>query len=251
MTERWPPIKTRGGMLDSKERAETNVEHLKDQLAYLMARMDQLSSRIAALENGKVAIQKEIEPPQSVKHAPPPSEKVWDMVGGEQLFSRIAAVCFMLVFALILRTVADSGILNPTTGSIVGICYTFILILWGWRLFSRKSALAIVFPICGALLLFTVLIETNATFDTVPSIYGLTILFGAEILLGFMGHRFQQASLLYLATVGVSLTAILLDFPNNDFAAVALLLLTVNILALHIQRSGRTQALPWSPCRSC
>jgi len=233
-------------MKDSNEGKDIYPEYLKDQLAYLMARIDQLSSRVAALENGKVAIQQEISSPSATKQIAPPPEKVWDMIGRETLFSRIASICFLLVFALILRTITDNGIINTVTGTVIGLCYTLGLIAWGGWLFSRDNPLAPVFPVCGTLLLFTILIETNANFANFPTGYALLILFVVEVVLAFLGLRFKRVYLLYLATVGISLTAISLDFPNNRFWAVSLLLFTVNILSLYIQRRRHAKSLPWT-----
>jgi hypothetical protein len=233
-------------MQEEKIGTEKRLEYLTDQLSYLMVRLDQLSSRVTALENGKVAVQKEIEQTFSMKQIPPQPDQVWDMVGRETLFSRTAAVCFILVFALMLRTITDNGIIDPAVGAAVGIIYTISLILWGWRLISRKHVLAPVFPICGALLFFTIIWETHVNFNVISENFALFSLFVIEILLAVIGFGYRKAFLVYLATLGATLTAISLNFPNNHFAGVALLLLSVNVLSLLIQRARFAKALPWS-----
>lgn len=232
-------------MQEEKIGIEKRLEYLTDQLSYLMVRLDQLSSRVTALENGKVAIQKEVGQTSSLKQVSPQPEQVWDMVGRETLFSRTAAVCFILVFALMLRTITDNNLIDPAVGAAIGIVYTISLILLGWRMISRKQALAPVFPICGALLFFAIIWETHVNFNTIGENFALFSLFGVEILLVAIGLRYRKTFLLYLATLGVTLTAISLNFPNNHFAGVALLLLSVNVLSLLIQRVRFAKALPW------
>jgi len=144
-------------------------------------------------------------------------------------------------------TVSSTRRRAPSSGFVtLWVSFSGGLILWGGWLLARDNSLASVFPVCGTLLLFTILIETNANFATVPTGYGLLILFVSGAVLAFLGLRFQRVSLLYLATVGTALTAISLDFPNNRFWTVALLLFTVNILSLFIQRRRLAKSLPWT-----
>ncbi len=167
------------------------------------------------------------------------------MVGREKLFSRMAAVCFILVFALMLRTITDNDLINAKAGTAFGILYTFLLIFWGWRLFTRKNQLAPVFPISGALLLFAVILESHVNFQTLPAGYALLILFAAQGLLSFIGLRYQCVSILYFATVGIMLTGLAIDFPHNNFTLAALLLFAVNLIALITKHRRLTASLPW------
>jgi hypothetical protein len=61
--------------------------------------------------------------------------------GTSALLPRVSTVSFLLVAALALRTLADSGIVGPQVGSYAG-GYAASLMLAGWVLFSRRSVLA-------------------------------------------------------------------------------------------------------------
>jgi hypothetical protein len=56
------------------------------------------------------------------------------------LLRRIATVCFLLVIALILRTITDNQIINTRIGSILGMTYAAVLLLLGWRLYAERKA---------------------------------------------------------------------------------------------------------------
>lgn len=226
--------------------AEKRIDHLADQFTYILARLDQLSARVAALEHGKVAMHRERAEAVAAPAAAPAPERMWDMVGRESLFNRIAAVCFILVVALILRTITDNHIINVRAGTGFGILYTFALILWGWRLFTRNNKLAPVFPISGALLLFSIILESHANFQTLSTNYALFILFGAQCLLSFIGLRYQRKSILFIATVGIIFAALSIDFPHNNFILSSLLLLVVNLFALITKHRRLTTSLPWT-----
>lgn len=228
------------------ELPDKRLDHLADQFNYLLTRLDQLSARVAALEHGKVAVQKEIRKPELTLTPAAAPERVWDMVGREALFIRIAAVCFILVVALILRTITDNDIINSTAGTTFGILYTFSLIFWGWRLLAKNNRLAPVFPISGALLLFSVILESHTNFESLSSGYALLILFCTQVLLSLIGLRYQKKSLLYTATLGIALAALSLDFPHNNFMLTALLLLSVNAIALCTRHRRLAPSLIWS-----
>lgn len=222
------------------------LDHLADQFTYILTRLDQLSARVTALENGKVAMQKEPEKPALAETSPPAPERVWNLVGRETLFSRIAAVCFILVFALLLRTITDNEIIDARAGTALGILYTFSLIVWGWRLTTRNSPLAPVFPVSGALLLFTVILESHINFGSLPTGLALFILFCAHCLLSTIGLRHRRSAYLYIATLGIVLAALSLDFPHNDFILSALLLLVINATALVTKHRRLSDSLAWT-----
>ena len=130
------------GMERINNEAKKRIDHLADQFSYMLARLDQLSARVAALEHGKIAMHKDHAKLEAMPTPAPSPERMWDMVGRETLFSRIAAVCFILVVALLLRTITDNDLINTKAGTAFGIFYTFSLIIWGWRLFTKNHQLA-------------------------------------------------------------------------------------------------------------
>ncbi len=51
------------------------------------------------------------------------SEEVLNWVGRASLLSRVSTLCFLLVVALVLRTITDSGLVNKLVGSVLGMGY--------------------------------------------------------------------------------------------------------------------------------
>ena len=109
-------------------------------------------------------------------------EGVLKRAGTGSLLSRVETVWFALVVALILRTITESNIINTRFGSVLGMGYAAALIIAGWWLYSRKSRLAPVFPACGLLLLFSIVLETHARFESLSTVMAYIILMAA----GFM-----------------------------------------------------------------
>lgn len=222
------------------------LAYLTERLNYLTLRIDSMANRVAALEQGKVAREalksSENQPAIAVSAQP---EKVLEMVGNRALLPRAASVSFMLVFALILRTVTDNGIINLQLGSIIGVIYAAGLIGWGWQMYAQKNPLAPVFPVCGSLLLLSIIFETHSRFESLPTFLAISVLVVMACCLGALGIKYRQGFLVFLATLGPSLTAIALGFPNVHFPAVAGLLIVVTIIPIIAHRIGMSGVPRW------
>ena len=195
-------------------------------------RLDELTARLATLESlPSVA--------SAVKHqneGPPPpimmdEEGFWSWIGTSTVLPRIAAICFLMVVALMLRVLTDSGVMNLQFGSFIGITYALGLIILGGRMLAKKNRLAPVFPVCGAFLLFSVVLETQAHFASISATTGYLMLGMSLLLLATIGVRNNFPGLTCIGLIGGSLAAAAIDFPNPCFPALLLLLLTANITA--------------------
>ncbi|MDH5299551.1 MAG: hypothetical protein OEV91_11075, partial [Desulfobulbaceae bacterium] len=74
-------------------------------------------------------------------------ESFWSLIGTSSLLPRLATICFLLVVALMLRVLTDSGTINLHFGSFLGITYALGLIGIGAKMLAANRRLAPVFPV--------------------------------------------------------------------------------------------------------
>jgi len=238
-------------MAETQNIREGQLDLLSEQVQFLQATVDELSARLGALEKGRaVPVQEEQRevretlPPEP--RAEVPQQGVLKKAGTGALLPRVAAVCFALVFALILRTITDSNIINTQLGSMLGMGYAAALIIGGWWLYSRQSRLAPVFPACGLLLLFSVVLETHARFQSLSSIMAYSILFAAGAAVTALGLRYRASFQLCLGALGSGLVAMSIDFPYPLYPMLALLLFGGCLAAYIASRSSLCPSLRWT-----
>src|SRR5665811_2235615 len=87
------------------------------------------------------------------------SDEVIHWASRASLFPRLATLCFLMVIALILRTITDNGLVNPLLGMGLGMGYAAALMVAGWYQYRRHSSLAPVFVACGAILMSSIVVE--------------------------------------------------------------------------------------------
>ena len=215
-------------MADIQSGIEGQLKFLTERVTFLQETVDQLSDRLDTLEQSEPLEKK----PQKVHETIPsqqginmPSQSgVLKKAGTGALLPRVAAVCFALVVALILRTITDNNIINTQLGSMLGMGYAVALIIGGWWLYSRLSRLALVFPACGLLLLFSVVLESHSRFESLSAVMAYSILFigGAAVIA--LGLRYRASGQLCLAVLGTGLVGMSIDFPYPFYPLLALLL---------------------------
>ncbi len=174
------------------------------------------------------------------------SEEVLNWANRTSLLPRLATVCFLLVFALILRTITDSGIVNKLAGSGLGMGYAAILMIVGWYMYSRQSPLAPVFATCGAILMSTIVVETHVHFQTLPLIPAYLTLVATGIGMAFISYRFNAFVPISVGTLGMCFAAAAIDYPNPFFPYLCLVLISANVLAWFAARMSRCGWLRWS-----
>jgi hypothetical protein len=237
-------------MAETEKGLEGQLGFLTEQVKSLNEKIDELSARLQKLESEESIVQKSEEVQTLVtpvqKTAVVPQQGVLKKAGTGSLLSRVATVCFILVVALILRTITDSEIINTRLGSLFGMMYAAALILVGWWLYVRQNRLAPVFPASGLLLLFSIVIETHARFQSLSTVMAYLILIAAGAVVIVMGLRYRASFQLCAATLGSGLVGMSIDFPYPLYPMLALLLLGGCIAAYIAWRARLCQSLRWT-----
>lgn len=223
----------------SNNSLEKHLEFLTEELSCLKTEVKELSARLSTLENGSQAIPRSEETSFAASSADPESvietevdvDTFWSWISTSSLLPRVATICFILVIALILRTLTDTGIIAMHTGSYVGMGYAATLIAGGWWMLARRNNLGPVFPVFGALLMYIILLETHSRFEAVPSIAAYIILFCTLLALTNIGVRYDRPFLSSLGIFCTSFFAVSIDFPTPYFPNLIFLLLVANFVA--------------------
>ena len=210
----------------------SQLTSLNKSITAINQQLDKLTARVATLEDipsVATAVKQRTDgpPPQILMD----EEGFWSWIGTSTVLPRIAAICFLMVIALMLRVLTDSGVMNLQFGSFIGITYALGLIILGGRMLAKNNRLAPVFPVCGAFLLFSVVLESQAHFASISATTGYLMLGMSLLLLSTIGVRHNFPGLTSIGLIGGSFAATAIDFPNPCFPALLLLLLTANIAA--------------------
>ncbi len=235
-------------MVKELKTLDDRVNWLAEELLLAKEQMADMASRLEALEQGGgLAI---TGAPPSLHEQPADSfghldsqplvseDESWTHLGQAVLLPRVAAVSFMLVAALILRTVTDNGMIGLMAGSMVGMAYAVALIAGGAFLYARQSLLAPVFPACGTLLLYAIIYETQSHFSSLSGQTVTLLLLIAEIAIVLVGLWCRARVLLFLAVFASTLVGIAIGFPNPMFALLGGVIL-VNNVAAHLAAKRR------------
>ncbi len=164
---------------------------------------------------------------------------------GQDLLPRLAALSFMLVFALLLRTLTDNGVLEHGIGTYIGLIYAAGLVLSGIYLYGRNSSVAPVFPVCGILLFLAVLVEGHGKFAALSNTAACLLLIISSITVGWAAIHYRARTTLFVTLWGTAVSGFAIDFPNPNFPFLSLLIFT-NVLLGHLAaRRGCSNALRW------
>jgi hypothetical protein len=218
-----------------------SVDQLMQEIQRLGERVEQLSARLAAIEHGTPGRQAITQGPASPRADAGPAP----LIDTSALLPRIATVCFLLVVALILRTITDNQIINTQAGSVLGMTYAAILISLGFHLYARNSRLSPVFPGCGILLLFSIVLETHGRYHTLSTLGAYAILFAGGAAIFALSIRHRASALICLGVPGTAAVAMAIDFPYPDFPVMGLLLLSAIIAASYSFKQKMCRYLRW------
>ena len=223
------------------------IENLSEQVQILKSKVEHLSSRLTAIENDRLlpTQQSRVTSGQDQRADSQEHDTSPSLIDTKALLPRIATICFLLVVALILRTITDNQIINTQAGSTLGMAYAAILILLGWRLYEKKSRLAPVFPGCGILLLFSIVLETHGRFESLSTIGAYSILFIAGVSIFAMSVRYRASALICLGVPGTAGVALAIDFPYPIYPIMGLLLLSAILAASYAFKQQMCRYLRW------
>jgi len=249
-------LQTGEGTVKELKTMEDRVNWLAEELLLAKEEVAGLACRIEALERGRVVATASVTPPpreplangHEEEFMPHPLEAIddsWAHLGQAVLLPRLAAVSFMLVIALILRTLTDNGALALFPGSLLGMVYAVVLIVSGVWLYSRKSLLAPVFPTCGSLLLYAIILETQSHFSSLSGQTGYLLLLGAELSIVLVGLCCRAKTLLLIAVIASTGVGMAVGFPNPTFSLLGVVIL-LNAIAAHLASVRQiTHSLRW------
>ncbi len=153
---------------------------------------------------------------------------------------------FLLVVALLFRTITDSGIINKLIGSGLGMGYAAILMIVGWYKYSKQSPLAPVFAACGAILMSVIVVETHVHFQSLPLVPAYLTLVVTGIAMALISRRFDAFTPISVGTLGMCFAGAAIDYPHPFFPYLSMVLFSANVLAYFAARMKRCGWLRWS-----
>ena len=242
---------------------EEKVDRLNGQIEGLNRRVADLEGRLATATPGQsvaasAARQETIVPPVvPPRPGKPPgkspagepdslSDEVIHWASRASLFPRLATLCFLMVIALILRTITDNGLVNPLLGMGLGMGYAAALMVAGWYQYRRHSSLAPVFVACGAILMSSIVVETHDRFGSLPIVPAYWTLMATGAGMTFVSRQFSVFLPVSVGTLGMCLAGAAIDYPDPFFPYLFMILLTANLLGYYAGTLKRCGWLRWT-----
>ncbi len=224
---------------------------LESRILELEGRVEELGRRLESLEGRRVAASLAAEPAKvgAAKVEPAPSAEPalvpagWS---GSSLLARVSTVCFLLVVALGLRTVADSGAISPAVGAIAGLGYAAVLMLVGWVQYSRRNDLAPVFAVCGAVLTCSIVVETYTHFGSLPGAAAYLALGATAIFMTALGERHGTPLPGAIGVLSVLVSGLALAVPHPSFAPLLALFLATSAAGVPVSRRLKGDWIGWT-----
>lgn len=228
-------------MTDSLSSLEGRVEQIAAQVEALTLKVDTLSAKVdlyGAMPVKAGAASRDDQLPDA-------SEALLSWVGRSSLLQRLSTICFLLVIALVLRTVTDNGIINLQLGSIIGMSYAAALIFMGWQRYRRSNPLAPIFTVCGTVLMFTIVVEAHAHFDALPTVPAYSLLMLTGLGTAAISYVYRVPAPVAIGNLGMCLAGASIDYPSPFFPYLGIVLLTANLLGYFTARAYRYSWLRW------
>jgi hypothetical protein len=230
---------------------DLRVLELENRVAELARRLEAMESRGAAPAPARaqataplpVEVPTTTEEVAGAGRAEHPVSAGWS---GSSLLAKVSTVCFLLVVALGLRTVADSGAISPAIGAFSGLGYAAALMLAGWVQYARRSDLAPVFAICGAALLCSIVVETYTRFGSLPGAAAYLALGGTALFMAVLGERNRTPLPGAIGVLGALVSGIALSVPRPAFAPLAALFLAVSAIGAVVSRRLKGDWVGWT-----
>lgn len=225
----------------------TGLSQISKQIQHLELRVEELGSRVSHLE-GQADLPVDSVQGEMAHSAPVATEEnttLGEWVSQGALLQKMAAICFILVFALLLRTVTDYGYINALGGSLLGLAYVSILAIVGCVSYVTGKQLANVFSISGFLLLFAIVFEGYSRFGTLPVGVAYAILLTALLTSAAVGIKYRVIKLLSVSMVGVTISGLAIGFPRVHFPLSGMLFFAANVVAIIAAKRLGNGKLKW------
>jgi hypothetical protein len=239
-------------MSTADEALEKREKELESRIQMLERQLDRLTSHIgdeAAAPAVAVPAPKPDSKPAkayAAEEMPELSEEVLSWASRNAVLPRLATVCFLMVIALVLRTITDSGLVNKLLGSGLGMGYAAALMIFGWYKYEKESPLAPVFASCGVVLMSTIVVETHMHFQSLPLVPAYLTLMATGFGMALMSRRFNAFVPISVGVLGMCFAGAAIDYPHPFFPYLSLVLYTANMLGYVAARLKRCSWLRWS-----
>jgi hypothetical protein len=230
---------------EREQELTARLKAMEQQLERLTARLSDEDAAGVAPHGTKVSAQANDKgyPPEEIADV---SEEVLNWASRNALLPRLATLCFLLVVALIFRTITDSGLVNKLVGSGIGMSYAAILMAAGWYQYSKQSPLAPVFAACGAVLMSTIVVETHTHFQSLPLVPAYLTLMATGIGMACISRMFNAFTPISIGVICMCFAGAAIDYPHPFFPYLSLLLFTANLLGYFAAQIKRCSWLRWS-----
>ncbi|GAC1466399.1 MAG: hypothetical protein PVSMB11_01850 [Desulfuromonadaceae bacterium] len=229
--------------LEDRERElSARIQTLERQLERLSARMGE-DGPAAPPSRAAAVVQ---EKGDQLREDNDVSEEVLNWASRTSLLPRLATLCFLLVTALILRTITDSGLVNRLIGSGIGMSYAAILMIVGWYKYSTQSPLAPVFAASGAILMSIIVVETHTHFNSLPLVPAYLTLIATGIGMALISRQFNAVTPISVGILGMCFAGAAIDYPYPFFPYLSLVLFTANLLGYFAALLKRCSWMRWS-----
>jgi hypothetical protein len=238
-------------MSTPEETSEKREKELEDRIQMLEKHLERLSAHIgdegaapaAAVPAPKPRQQDNVYPADDM---PELSEEVLSWASRNAVLPRLATVCFLMVIALVLRTITDSGLVNKLLGSGLGMGYAGALMAFSWYKYGKESPLAPVFAACGVVLMSTIVVETHMHFKSLPLVPAYLTLMATGFGMALMSRRYNAFVPISVGVLGMCFAGAAIDYPHPFFPYLALVLYTANVLGYFAAQLKRCSWLRWS-----
>ncbi|MFA7404504.1 MAG: hypothetical protein WC007_10940 [Pelobacteraceae bacterium] len=233
--------------------AEKREKELENRIQMLEKHLERLSAHIS--DDAATHAHTDSPPPRSkvqqaeyepAEEMPELSEEVLGWASRNAVLPRLATVCFLMVIALILRTITDSGFVNKLLGSGLGMGFAAALMIFGWYKYAEESPLAPVFAACGVVLMSTIVVETHMHFKSLPLVPAYLTLMATGFGMAVMSRRFSAFVPISVGVLGMCFAGAAIDYPHPFFPYLALVLYTANVLGYLAAQLKRCSWLRWS-----
>jgi len=126
------------------ETTEKREKELENRIQMLEQHLERLAAHIGDEGAAPAAAAPVPKPRQIVtdypdEEMPELTEEVLGWASRNAVLPRLATVCFLMVIALVLRTITDSGLVNKLLGSGLGMGYAAALMAFGWFKYGKES----------------------------------------------------------------------------------------------------------------
>lgn len=228
-------------MTEKTGNLEQRVSRLEAQVAELTATLEALRNK-APQKTAAPSVQDPTREPATVDGA---SEELLSWVDRAYILPRLATTSFILVVAVALRTLTDSGVVDLQFGTLLGMLYAILLIAYSWFAYGKKSAHAPVFALWGTIVMCAVVVETHRIFQALPTVVAYLLLAAAGWTTVLMSRRFRVALPVFAGTLGMSFGAFAINFPSPTFPLLTVIMILANIFAAYATGLLRASWLRW------